>query len=340
MKPRSPQHAVNNPADDPIAQAAADWVARNDRGLSAEEEIAFSIWLAADERHADAFEQHETVWRKLDGLTPLPASSGAVIADVRTRERGPALWWWAAAAAVFVLSSFFLWPSDSKPAEAVAYATVLGERREVVLPDGSVAQLNTDSRLEIVFSGDERAVRLLRGEAFFQVAKDRARPFRVRVDGMYVTAVGTEFNVRCSSDRNDVIVTEGRVEVTVKPFASDAAHGPSIQLDAGQRVVARKPTGGDWKMGVPTIELEENARALAWRTGRLEFEDAPLSDVVAEFNRYHALQLVMGDSDLADMRVGGSFRTENIDGFIQVLEGSFGLKANRDARTITLVKAK
>jgi transmembrane sensor len=190
-------------------------------------------------------------------------------------------------------------------------------------------------------------VRLGRGEAFFTVAKNPARPFIVTVAGVDVRAVGTEFNVRLHLDAVEVVVREGRVRVddasnggsllapSAEPAATDAARDI---LDAGHRVTipvsaAPKPVVAvtPEPMAVPEIE-----RTLAWREERLVFEAAPLSAIVAEFNRYSRRPMVLADAELAQRRFGGTFDARDSRTFLDLLRTTEGIVAEERSGDILL----
>ncbi|HLP26553.1 MAG TPA: FecR domain-containing protein, partial [Acidobacteriota bacterium] len=195
----------------------------------------------------------------------------------------------------------------------------------------------------------ERRIELLRGEAHFDVAKNPARPFIVAANHVAVRAVGTAFNVRLRDDAVDVLVTEGKVQVndTVKgasllPAAPDRAGAPL--LVQGERVRVSLVTETE-KSAPPVVAISEVAavemrRALAWQERRLEFEDLPLTDVVAEFNRYNQTKLVIADPALHAKRFSGTFRADAYEPFVRLLEENFGVATERNAHGIELRAAR
>jgi transmembrane sensor len=199
------------------------------------------------------------------------------------------------------------------------YATGVGEQRLLVLDDGSRVRLNTDSRIRVRFRRAARDVDLVRGEAFFEVAHNAARPFVVHADGAQVRALGTRFDVRRDPAAVRVTLLEGQVRVT------DGTAGPARTLAPGQQVTASR--------GGLSPPAPANAGAeTAWTAGRLEFHDARLADAVAEVNRYSERKIVLdGPPALADRRVSGVFDTGDSPAFVAAVRTLFGLRTARGA---------
>ncbi|MBI2497430.1 MAG: FecR domain-containing protein [Opitutae bacterium] len=248
MNPRIPINDEPNP----IAQVAAEWTLRHDRGLTASEQDEFSLWLAADPRHRVAWAEHRWGWDELDRLAGLQTSVHAVPDPnllVRRDSFGAGmhgtrryLYGALALVAILALGFFNVWlPRRSAPSSRVASLTpralALIEQRE--LTDGSVIALNRGAVATSQFTAGERRVRLDRGEAHFQVAHDAARPFVVEAGGVAVRAVGTAFNVRLESASVEVLVTEGKVSVApAEVNGALSSHAMSLPvLEAGNRTV-------------------------------------------------------------------------------------------------------
>ena len=334
-----------------IEQQGADWIARHYAGLSAAERSEFKNWQKLDPRHAAVFAELEKTWLALERVRPSGKVEGRIDADILA-PRGLRAGWRLApalAAAILVLAGALWWRAT--PTEPIRYAsavaTDVGEFKNVGLPDGSTVLVNTNTRIETAYSAAERRVRLVRGEAHFTVAKNPARPFYVEANGVAVRAVGTAFNVRLRSDSVEVLVTEGRVRV------ADALGGASLLMDkseqvstddvhllkAGERaVVAGSVEPGGMRKPVPAalVSATEVERVLAWQDRRLEFGAVPLSEIIAEFNRYNRVQLAIEDPALAVERFGGSFRVDQPDAFVRLLENRFGVCAQRSVAQIVL----
>jgi transmembrane sensor len=321
----------------PIEDASAVWLARRDRGLTAAEQDEFLQWLAEDPRHRACFAFQEKSWTDLDALSLWrPEHSSRPNPDllVQTEPERPRLWLQVAACLVVALGvGLVLWDTPDL-VQAAAAPTQLAAQREYdqqVLEDGSVIDLNRGSAVEVRYTAAERRVWLTNGEAHFTVAHNPARPFIVRAGKVDVRAVGTAFNVRLDPGAVEVLVTEGRVQLTPPPGVAE----PPI-LHAGQRALL----AADQPAAIDTVAADEMARLLAWQPRQLEFDSARLADVVAAFNRHNRLQLAIGDPTLADLPIGASFRSNNVEGFVRLLEASFGVKAERaDENRIVLQRA-
>ena len=358
--PRPP--AERAPSRELIESAAAAWLSLRDRGMSPAETTEFVRWLQQDPQHAATFAELDAVWKDFDRLGAVPASapSTSVVtapdADLlapRVRPRHHRTLAWAtgvfAAAAAFAL--LLLTVSTLRTPRHTA-ETAIGAFQKFDLPDGSVAQLNTDSAIDAAFTATERRIRIVRGEVFFTVTKDPARPFIVTSGPVAVRAVGTAFNVRQRTDTVEVLVTEGRVRV------DDAHAGRSLLpptlpataplsepalLVAGERatVPVAPTTSAIAPASAATATVEQitapaTQRALAWQERRLDFDAVPLAEVVREFNRYNRQQLVIADVPLAAKRFSGTFRADSYDSLVRLLETDFSVTATRSDREIVL----
>jgi len=320
-----------------IETAAATWLARRDRGLTPGEQDSFLQWLSDDPRHRECFARLQKTWSDLDALAEWrPAHSARPNPDLLAREpvklRGPAVWLTLGAAATLLLAVgvIALYRQTTAPTALPSRAVIARDFDQKVLEDGSVIDLNRGGEIEVRYTPAERQVWLTRGEAHFTVAKNPARPFIVRAGKVDVRAVGTAFNVRLDPSVVEVLVTEGHVQVS----PPDATETLPV-LAAGQRALV--PETGPAR--IETVSTEEMSRLLAWQPRQLEFDSARLADVVAAFNRHNRLQLELGDATLADLPVGASFRSNNVDGFVRLLEGTFGIQAERHDDRIVLRRA-
>jgi transmembrane sensor len=336
-------------APEKVEFEAALWVVRLERGLTAAEQDEFLDWLGSDPRHGEALTQQKAGWTRLNlladwrpvhGAKPnrdllAPTPSGAV-----SRCRRRAAWFipGALAAAAVVLGVFLA--RTEKPSDATAVAIAAGqigliERR--TLEDGSVVELNRGAELRVSFSAGERHIELSRGEAHFQVAKDPNRPFTVRAGTVTVRAVGTAFNVQRRTASVDVLVTEGTVDVrTPKPAHPGEREAlEAARVEAGHRCVVS--LASDSPPAVIAVTPEDTARLLAWQPAVLDFAEAPLSAIIAEFNRRNVpFQISVDDPALADLPLSASLRSDNVEGFLQLLEGGFGIEVERSGNVISL----
>lgn len=319
--------------EEAIEATAAAWLAQRDEGLTTEEAAEFARWQKADARHAAAVLRLERTWSALQQLREFRPESRVhpdrdLLASAPAPGRVisfPAAAALAGLAAVLALAVFAWW---SRPAAAdaefvpqtYAYATTAGGYQRVTLEDGSVLELNADSLARVQFSPAERRVQLVRGEGHFAVAKNPQRPFLVAAGAVTVRAVGTAFNVRFDEGEVEVLVTEGRVQVESHAAGAAAAGGPP-ELGVGQRLVVSAQARTVVAPAQPeTLSPEALQQELAWQGPRLRFVETPLAGVVEQFNRHNRLQVELGDASLATLPVDGSFRAENVEAFIRLLE--------------------
>jgi transmembrane sensor len=198
--------------------------------------------------------------------------------------------------------------------DAAVYRTAVGERSTISLPDGSTATLNTDTVLRVAFTDKVRGIRLVRGQALFEVAHNKARPFEVYAGDRAITAVGTVFDVRLDGDAVKVALVEGIVRVRRRaPSAPSASPAPQIVMTAGEVLQAR-PTE---PMVVRSLDI---ARETSWRSGVVVFDETPLAEAVAELNRYSTDQLVVPDRSIGALHITGVFRTGDLRRFALTVE--------------------
>lgn len=344
--------------DDRLAEDAARWLARHDRGLRPAEQEDFDVWLAGDPRHAAAYDRVSAAWEQGARIRQVPDLARlARDLDEQTRPHPhpgraawswrPALGWAAAAGLVVAVGLWFRHAPAPPPTEAVAtnYRVIPTTVQRLVLADGSVAELRGgDSAIQTMFTPQERRVVLLRGEAFFEVAKNPARPFVVAAGRITVRAVGTAFNVQLNAADLAVVVTEGRVAVADEPGAETAAApaGATLvpPLAAGQRARLSRETAtrAPALLKVDALTASELEEVLAWQATWLVFDDTPLADTIAAFNRHGSHHLVVGDPALRARRLTGKFRTDNVEGLLRLLEFTMNVKVERrGAREIVLV---
>ena len=238
------------------------------------------------------------------------------------------------------------WLPTFRPAWT-AYATSVGKTERVTLQDGSYVDLNTDTEIEVRFVGAERQIVLLHGEALFTVVSHPDWPFSVKAGGATIRAVGTRFSVRLREhDEAEVLVIEGRVAIEGKRGrALESARDPSNRGGAEQTIarVGYVSDGSPFPLIASAGELiSVNSmsvlsrvelplatlkRRTAWTAGWIWFAKDPLSEAVAEFNRYHRQRLVLVDPSLARLEIGGRFRSADLDSFIATLQHSFHVRA-------------
>lgn len=326
---------------DRIEHESAAWILRRDRGLSAAEQDALDDWLATDPRHRVHFSRYQRHWERLDELRGWQPNHSIRHNPDLLAPPARFKWWMLAQAiaAVFAVAlTAYIWRLHVSVSRVHDLITVINTPiEERVLEDGSEIELNRKAVVTVDFTRGERLVHLERGEANFKVAKNSTRPFIVDSGGVRVRAVGTAFDVRFDASAVAVLVTEGRVNVyrrlapgNVVSYKRNLSLSTSIPaapvVEAGQRaIVSLGPSGLPTQ--IATVSDNEMARLLAWTPRQLDFTAAPLSDIVAEFNRHNPVQLTIVEPELAALRISASFRSDNLGGFVRLLEASFRVRA-------------
>lgn len=331
-----------------ISDAAAEWLARCGAGLNAADAAEFVRWCEADPRHAAAFEQVQTTHRLLTRLPESPAAASMMAElDALIDARRPASTLhirWRSVVALGVAASlalvlWFAWPMADDPDHAV-YATLDGRHQTIGLTDGSTLVLKEDSELEVAFAATERRVALRRGEAHFFVARDAARPFLVRAGAVTVRAIGTAFNVRRDSAAVEILVTEGKVQVSRGVEAGESSAEP-IFLVSGQSVLIDALPGSLLANAPSSGETHTLGERLLRPAPRLVFDNTPLSEVVVLFNRYNQVQMEIAEPELGLRAVGGNFDADKAESFIALLSTSGDVRVERISTTrILLHKAR
>lgn len=235
----------------------------------------------------------------------------------RSEALGRRVRWAAAAAGLILLAGLFGVLLNSR-FSGERYSTPIGGLKDVRLADGSRITLNTDTLIRVRLSKSERRIDLDRGEAFFEVAHDTARPFVVYAGHDRVRAVGTKFSVRRDSDDVEVVVTEGRVQLASFDVLSGSGLPAVTVLPAWTVAKAAKAA-----VLTHTESPAEAEASLSWRNGYLVFKDATLEEVARTFNRYNTRKILIADPRIAMFRIGGNFRSNNVNAFLTLLKDGF-----------------
>ena len=316
-----------------IKAECREWLALLNSGDATDEDRAsFAAWLSADPRHKRIYDGLQLLWRDISSLSqlkdlepvpPLPAEHAPPVARV-TRRWVPL----AAAAAVAGLAVAIFWtqplqvnhePATTASAITEEHETQLGEVRAFQLTDGSTLTLGARSHAVVEFSNGERRVRLARGEAYFDVAKDPSRPFYVNAPATAVRVVGTRFDVRVAESHVRVAVDEGVVAVNDRPAA----------LTRGQRVDVL-PDGA-----LTHVTQVDGSEVAAWREGRLIYDGATLSEVVSDLARYRP-NVTLSSEEVGKLRITAGLRVEQIDQFVDRLPDILPVRVNRTSDAITI----
>lgn len=321
-------------------EAAAYWLVRQDaQRMTTQDWHAFDNWLEASETHRCAYEQTESMWKDLEASV----DEGELRAlRVTALAAGPAPKVWPRAAAVAAglvvgilgiaamswrLSIDVRTVESSEPRAAVdQYVTAHNQRSTITLPDGTLVSMNVDTSFSTDFTVGRRSIRLSRGQAFFEVAKDSKRPFVVAAADRNIQALGTKFDVKLDRDRVEVVLLEGRVSVArsnPSPLEKVTRRSAPVELAPDQRLVVAR---GEATTSVTTTNAKE---ATSWREGWIVFEDETVEQAIAELNRYSERPILAPDEAVRRMRLGGVFRIGQPDRFGDILQELLPLTAER-----------
>lgn len=319
-----------------IEEEAATWIWRMEEGeAAAGVHEAFEAWLRQDPRHRRAIDELAKTWGTLDRL----ADSGrnddpASVHFPYSRplpDRRP-LWFAGAAAVIATVIGGALWLG--RGSERQTLATAVGQHTNATLADGTRVNLNTNSIVETDLGRRTREIYLRKGEAHFDVAHDARRPFIVHAGDAVVRAVGTGFDVRLHSDRHvDVLVTEGKVEVQAEPQATKSPYrgeGGALAVVTVRAVSAGEQLSTAEDAIIP-VSAEQVSSEQAWREGAVVFDNEPLSQAIAEIQRYTDARIVIADPRIAGLPVGGRFRTDDLQGFLDGLQAALPVSIRRSA---------
>ena len=326
----SSPHSPDRAAD----ERASVWAARLDGSvLSATDQLALKAWLAESPAHRALLSQYCQFSADLELLLPVLAETGAVELpqELAPKRRSFNFKWAAAltlAAAALVVAGLWL---ARQHTQRESIATAVAQRQSLTLADGTRAELNAQTSLQIEIGPVERRVRLASGEAFFTVTKDPARPFIVETPAGSVRVTGTVFNVRAeTSAALEVLVVEGSVQV--RPGEATAGHPVApVMLTAGDQLSAG--TGGVAVQKLSPGALDD---AVAWRQGQIVFNGTALSEVLVRFARYHGRGITAAP-EVAHLRVGGRYSLDDLDAFLVALENTFPVRATRGLSGTILV---
>lgn len=326
-----------------IEEEATVWLLEREKGFAPDRAKAFAAWRDRDVRHGQALMRVEHTLSLLEKLPVLRGPLETKLAQLPVRRRGFIRWTWTIGfAAALVLTAATWWSLRPVVSAPITYTALNDEPRRISLADGSVLDLNSGSRVEVRFSDDKRQVTLAAGEAHFQVAHNRERPFIVTASGISVRAIGTAFNVRLAGKQVDVLVAEGKVEVARQEDSGlrSSKKNPVIPLlVAGERT--QLMSHSDIVPQVDEIAPAELQALLSWQNRMTSFADVPLSEMVARINRCNTLQLVLGDVELGERRVGGVIDLNQVNAFVHLLEQDGDIAVDRKtAGQIVLRRAR
>jgi len=336
-----------------IQVQASLWISKMDRGLSEAEKNDFIIWTKQSDLHRETLFNFAALWDDLSVLNELSAlfpinnhqksSNKSFITKVAIA---------ASIVFVFILGTQFYGKQSldvnankQQYVEIKNLSTVVGQQNSFSLSDGSIIQLNTNSLVKINFSQNKRLLTLVRGEARFDVAKDKTRPFTVNSGSKSFTALGTIFNVQKNSNQEmELVVTEGRVLITKasqiidkiakKIYQLPENQLPGLLVTSGEKAVINRNIP---KMA-QAVSLDQVQKDLAWQQGMLIFEGDSLADALSEVSRYTSTNFEIVDRELATIKIAGYFKAGDIDGLLQSLSSNFNInfeKTNKNSIRLT-----
>jgi transmembrane sensor len=323
---------------DPIS-AAAVWLERLQRDDAGGYDALFYRWLEASDANRAAWESARELWDSFEDV-----EEDEQLGDLRRdalafapRSRASAWIRYAAAVLVVLVVSAVLLIEFRKPASQSApqiasvgkpdphsfgapdYATAAGQRDTFSLPDHSKVTLDADSAVDIAYVDGTRGVRLVRGQALFDVAHDPAHPFRVAAGDRIVTALGTRFNIRQRTYETRITLLEGSVGVTKGNDPLHVQAGQVETLRPGQQLTARAGQQD-------RISSTDPASGTAWQRGMVHFNGDTLAEAVDELNHYSREPLVIRDPQVGAMRISGTFRSGDAARFGQSLTALYPVR--------------
>jgi len=340
------EHIMQLP--DQINQQAAAWFTlMQSADVSAAERQELRDWLSEHPDHQESYRQIELVWQTVGELSgtvegsalrrSVEPLSARLISFISTpvamiKSLVPAPKYAMAFALVCVAVGVLLLPKPTAPI-ITHYSTEVGELRTITLADSSEITLSAKSQISTRISDVERSVDLISGEAFFDIAKDRQKPFFVTVNNVAVEVVGTQFNVQKIRDTVSVSVLEGIVKVFGQGSKDSQSFSlPAVVLTAGQKVVKAKDRAFESVKAVPSSDLG------AWRLGRLIYRDIALADVVTDAGRYFDGKILLQSEELADEKITVTLRTDQIDQLPQMLAETLPIKVHVISDNLILLK--
>ncbi|MEM1132743.1 MAG: FecR domain-containing protein [Pseudomonadota bacterium] len=340
------------------------WRARKHEGLSADEQAEFQAWYDADPAHGEAYAEALLLWVGT-GLPGYEADLKSAMADLAAQDDPETLddpeakeetepsetlsypatayqdnrWTGRFVAGITAIAACLIaaislgYPDmlfGDKSPEYTRYTNEDSGAKQIRLTDETVITLGRGAVLELALSDTERRGRLIDGDAFFNVTSDPSRPFTVATDHADIVVIGTSFDLQLQREALSVAVGKGSVRVSHDDGNTTEAGGQSLALSAGEAVEVSKTAGFGEVTAVYPAELG------AWRIGRLIYRNAPLSEVVADLNRY-GKQRVTLDPAAGDLRINGTFEINNMEFLLDGLSRSLPVRIEQDDETISII---
>jgi transmembrane sensor len=338
------KNIVTLPSLETVEAEAASWLTVLGREKVSKADMSeLKLWLGQSERHRNAFNELADLWDDLSVLKELDdiAESVNALPDQKFIfwQRRSFLAIAASIFICFIISGTLYWQHLTEFNQQSHFITTVGEQRTVILSDGSTVQINTNSQLDVDFSRDKRIIRLLKGEAYFTVAKNKRRPFYVYAGDGIVQAIGTAFNVRLKLlNEIEVTVEEGLVAlaaivkkepVTSKKIALIPSSSPETEMFLAELSAGQSTTFSHTVEKIELIQTSALNRKLAWRQGVLAYSNDPLLKVINDISRYTNITIEIADPSLRTLPIAGYFRVGEVEALFDSLEITFGLDVKR-----------
>ena len=371
-----------------INQEAAQWILllEDTPDLSKEQIAELNSWVATSDVHRECLENMVNSWGEMDLLSavmlPQEMRKQSIFSILRAKLFFPILAIYAFLStcikqrhqllrpvlAAPIAACVFAWlvisynPIETKT-DGLVFNTKMGESLSHVMPDGSTLWLNSSTKIQVNYSDDYRRINLLKGEAYFEVAKDATRPFEVYADNRLVRAIGTAFTVHKLNGTIEVLVSEGTVELAVVDntlvVIPDDYQAIKIEQNFDDKITTRNSSSVDLKVDnhpanvkkilgtltagqrisipirnesisdIDELDTSEVTRFLSWKEGKLVFAGESLEDVIKEITRHTEVKIDLLDPQLKSMRIGGQFKIGETDTLFYVLESGFGLNVKK-----------
>jgi len=294
---------------DDSTQEAAEWFLKTQGGNMTEADyLTWQEWLAENDTNQQAFAKAEDCWHALDAITTHRVTQGTINRFMPMMAKVAA---GIAASLIIALSIGFFYQSDhAVPLQATTYQTDRAEHKIIQLEDGSKINLGAKSIINVSYDDAERHITLVRGEAVFDVTKDKNRPFVVKTGKGTATAIGTKFNIHTNDHNVVVTVIEGLVEVNPDPGNMDV---PRPRVSAG-KAISYQSNGHISEITATNVDA-----ATSWEKGLLVRVDTPLYSVIEDVNRYSSREIIIGDPDLNNIKFTGTILNDGIDNWLQGL---------------------
>lgn len=341
-----------------LLDEAGLWFARFESGrATSEDRKKFEDWVNASPENLAAFEEIQQLSLNmallsndmksghLDHSSELGAAvmeTAALAKAYQKKKKNTTLrrsFGAIAASIVIALCGSWLWNNPIVMNKEMTYASAVGKQKTVMLSDGSVVTLNTNSEITVAMTSSIRRLHLIKGEVYFEVAKDQQRPFEVKVNNAFVKAVGTAFNIRNRGNEVSVIVTEGKVEIdpnyaSRSPMSStDPSARQKQMMIAGDQIILGKE-----KLTRIQLDQDDISEKILWREGKVILNEATLEAIVYEIQPYITEKIIIADDDVAGLIAGGVFQMGEMDSFFSALEIALPVKIIRKKGVIILTR--